>query len=202
MTMTDMSAVEGARQAGYDAGYADALSLRGKPLRPLFPLPVRPMPARTPGFTVAGIDTGVGRIALWGHCADFCSIDGPTNGQTIEEHGPLCVSDPVGFGRLEGQDLDAEPVNFYTDLVEGYLHGIYKAESGNLAHHRRFVRLRVAADGVKADSDDISESRSFHLEPHVARSLAAELVRGADLADGLTRDLRQAKLERDAEAAQ
>ena len=65
-------------------------------------------------------------LALYGHCAAFCTLEGPTHGQTVDEHGPWCTS--IFAGQASAVDDQGRAVEAYLDLAEHYLHGVYRRE--------------------------------------------------------------------------
>lgn len=136
---------------------------------PVFPSPTLPEPC--------GSDQDPDLIPVYGHCAPFCSMDGPASGQTVAEHGHVCEG--RGFPVAAwGAREDARTV--WASLVQHYRHGAYAPED---------VTGRPAVPLVQLVWEDAGSTTGqawgAFITPSSARSLAAALVHLADTAEGL-----------------
>ena len=134
-------------------------------------------------------------VVSYGHCADFCTLEGPTHGQTVEEHGPWCMTPFTGEAR--GVDNNRQPVELYLDLVERYWHGVYRREDVYGRSTERYIRLTVAGEGFPEDVND--DAAKIYLSSGEIRRLAAALIHTADAADMLTDNINDARARREAE---
>src|SRR5690606_26032326 len=120
----------------------DALPLASPPLRDFEP------------GTQRLVSNEDGTVDIHGWCRDFCAVEGPDNGQTVEEHGLWCES--LSTGWVDGVDPEGGRVLLAANLMHAYRHGVYtrSAVSGG---DTTFVR--VLAEG--GDGDD----REVYLTP-------------------------------------
>ncbi len=125
-------------------------------------------------------------IYAYGYCAEFCADNEvPTQGATVEDHGPWCSSTIIGVA--DGLTAAGARAGFFTTLAQSYRHGLYRAEDVSRCAARGETYVNVSQD----------DEEGVFLTPGEARRFAAQLVAAADQADGLTRDLRLAKARRE-----
>ena len=134
---------------------------------------------------------------VWGYCAPFCISDGPTNGDSVEDHGDHCES---GGQHVEARDAQRDEVTIFTGAAKAYFHGtVHRSLTYRFANDPK-VELSLLARGVKGD-DVFGELKRFYMTPSDARSLARHLSLFADVADGVLGGPNEALGKREAEAA-
>ena len=141
----------------------------GRAMRAAGPALAAPVHDDPDAAAAEGLTPAHGRHTLW--CAS-----GLPDGATVAEHGPLCES--------HGLVVDAwgnrhEPRNVWAAVVQPYTSGAYRPEDLRGPSSRPYVQLVW-------EEDDPAAARLWgaNLTPGDARSLAAGLVRLADLAEG------------------
>lgn len=154
---------------------------------PLLPAPVR----QHPPADWNGINEPAGKITTHGHCWSLCRNDvgngadgwdapGYTgehrSGHTVDDHGDLCVNDG---GSTYGRDAEGERLAVGTAAVVPYHHGVYQRWHLYGRGLDQLVRVQV-------ERGDLLLSEVF-LDPGAARSLAAALLRDADLLEAAER---------------
>ncbi|MDP9394561.1 MAG: hypothetical protein M3Q27_10080 [Actinomycetota bacterium] len=124
-------------------------------------------------------------IYLYGYCAEFCADNEvPTQGATVEDHGPWCFSTYIGVA--DALTVAGARAGFFACLARSYQHGLYRAEDVSRRGQRE-TYVSVSKD----DGDGV------FFTPGEARRFAAQLVAAADQADGLHHDLRLARARRE-----
>ncbi len=112
-------------------------------------------------------------VYLYGYSAEFCADNEvPTQGATVEDHGPWCFS--LILGRADGLTVTGARTSFFTSLAESYHHGLYRAEDAS--------RPARGETYVNVCQDD--DEGSVFLAPGEARRFAAQLVAAADQRTG------------------
>ena len=128
---------------------------------PLFPKPIE---QEYPGSDVEG--------SSYGHCAAFCTSGNDRGGMLVEDHGGACDA-TIGGSHL-GVDNRGDVDGFMIELNRPYLHGRYDPdELRQASNFEAVVTLFPVAE--------YETERALHLTAPVARSLAAALIRAADI---------------------
>jgi hypothetical protein len=119
---------------------------------------------------------------IHGWCAGFCgdavSGEHPTNGRTVEDHGPWCYGHVYS---TYGLDADGAHKAVYIHPVSRYMHGQYT--DGEHLLWRGPGRSGLTAIFLDGDSD----TPDLLLDAGMTRQLAAELMYVADVLAGLDR---------------
>ncbi|WP_409480556.1 hypothetical protein [Micrococcus luteus] len=116
-------------------------------------------------------------VPIYGYCAPFCRMGGPTAGQTVAEHGHVCEGPGTAVDAWGGRQ---DPRVIWAHLVEPYRHGVYASADVIGRPTEPVVRLIWEPAGAQS-----GEEWGAFITPAHARSLAAALVRLADTAEGL-----------------
>ncbi len=133
-----------------------------------------------------------GDLNHYGSCAAFCArSDMPTRGASVEQHGPWCSTPPLGA--VTGHDEAGRRAQVFVSASQLYVHGTYRREDLVERFDERYVELTVYPPGAGDGPDDAIE---LFLTLGEARRLAAQLVAGADVGDGLRRDFLSARARR------
>jgi len=136
-----------------------------------FPLPISDEPA------AYGTKLPEGQMSSYGYHSWWCRNNGSDEtGISVEDHGPICNSSFIGAS-VRPATFDQGGGYLSVDLVSPYTHGVYKAEDMKVVHHYdRRLRLIWSPTG-NPDGDELD----LHITSSEARSLAAALLRAADM---------------------
>ncbi|WP_413450204.1 hypothetical protein AA0Y32_06000 [Georgenia phoenicis] len=147
---------------------------------PLIPLPV--------DETYSGHEAPEGFVSTYGWCAWFCAVDiGLSNrGTSISDHGVWCEQ-RVGK-TFQGLRADGTPESVGVDVVQPYLHGVYKKADAYANHVAREQYVRVT---LGAWEDDDEQRHEAYLAPSEVRSLARALLHAADSLENVAQPLRR-----------
>ncbi len=134
-----------------------------------------------------------GDLNHYGSCADFCArLEMPPRGASVEEHGPWCSSPPLG--RVTGHDEAGRRAQVFVSVSQLYVHGTYRRDDLVGRYGESYVELTIYPPGSGDGPDDGFE---VFLTLGEGRRLAAQLVAGADVGDGLRRDFLSARARRE-----
>lgn len=154
------------------------------------PYPTAPRPL-SPDYT-DHTDPG----AIWGHCRPYCiASDLPEiAGLSVDEHGDHCRSVSTIYVRA-AEGATGLPMGISTHVVRPYLHGVYEVEERQSAWRTDdTIELSLYAETGSGDESAV------RMTVGDARRLAAGLLKAAEAADLLDRDVNGATAERRADA--